>query len=196
MVPGHQWNLFHAQRMHGFTSLEMNQPLEAIDSFEQAHTTISKLATDFPNELKYQKWLKDHLIMMTRLVGDQKLAAEQEDSGAERNFAEYLHPFDQAVDQSPDESLAWNQRGIVHFNLKHWNDAARDFAKAAELAPDRRLIYRNWASSLWPQERWQQAANVLVKAVNLDLNLAGWRERYELAPALGRWECIAVPRCL
>ena len=180
-IVAHRWSLFHAQRMVGFTFMDLDQRRDAIRSFEEAHFTISSLATNHPDDSKYQKWLKDHLVMLTRLVGDQKPDAGQDDSGAERNFAEYLRPFDQAVDQSPDDWQAWHQRGIVHYNLKRWPDAAGDFAKAAELAPHRRLIYRNWASSLWPQERWQQAADVLVQAVNLDFNLAGWRERYELA---------------
>jgi tetratricopeptide (TPR) repeat protein len=80
---------------------------------------------------------------------------------------EALRSFDRQIEINPYDLYAYENRGAtLYFDLSRPDDAEKDFLKQIEIAPLEYYAYRDLASLKTSQGRWDEAADLLGRAVS------------------------------
>ena len=85
-----------------------------------------------------------------------------------KRYQEALTVFEQALQLDPDDTVAYNGKGLAFFELKRYQEALTAFKQAIELDPKFTNAYINKGQALYNLKRYQEALPALVKAIQLD----------------------------
>jgi tetratricopeptide (TPR) repeat protein len=89
-----------------------------------------------------------------------------------------LHSFDKAIEISPDDSIAWINRGVTLESIERYEEALESYEKGIELSPDESLPWRNRGGTLLRLQRYKEALESYEKAIELSPdNSVGWKNR-------------------
>ncbi len=86
------------------------------------------------------------------------------DSTPEQAIADYT----EAIELDPDNAMAYNNRGLVYYNLGDLEQAIRDYTKAIELDSKFALAYSNRGFAYYHSGDLEQAISDFNKAIELD----------------------------
>lgn len=83
-------------------------------------------------------------------------------------YEEALEFFDETLKDNPENSEAWNNRGLALFFLERYDKALEDFYKAFELDQDDTTPLMNIAHIHWKQDRYDEAIKSFDKALEVN----------------------------
>ncbi len=98
-----------------------------------------------------------------------------------------LRAFTSIAEVVPNSSTILNHAGYIMLSQKAYREAEDFFSAAIERRPDQHNPYRGLALALWYQEKFEEAAKVLEKALSIDFH-----PRYRNIQKLLRSDLTAV----
>ncbi len=100
-----------------------------------------------------------------------KFIDEGDNKSAEKAFSE-------AIKFNPENTLAWDNRGVAYINQKKYTQAIADFDKAIELNPNFYMAYDNCSYAYTELKKYEQAIQYSNKAIELNPKYAiAWNNR-------------------
>jgi superkiller protein 3 len=84
-------------------------------------------------------------------------------------YEEALQAIDKALELNPDNSYAWNNKGIALRNLGRHEEALQAYDKALELNPDYSNAWYNKGIALYNLGRHEEAQRASKKASELNM---------------------------
>lgn len=98
------------------------------------------------------------------------------------NYAAAIEILNQLTAYEPKHAENFVNRGLMHYNLKHYDQALADYDRAIDLDPDLDKAYSNRANLHAAQENWMDAIDDYDEAI--DLNPLNIRARLNQAITL------------
>ncbi len=96
---------------------------------------------------------------------------------------------DRALQRTPDDVKAWNNRGVALGNLERHEEALASFDHALELDPDDAGVWYNRGIALGDLGRYEEALSASDKSITAGIQLPdAFFDRIEYLIALGRWD--------
>ena len=93
---------------------------------------------------------------------------------SQRSWKALAVDFTRAIDAADPESVEWRiwrGRALAYAALGRWEEAAADFAKAAELQGDHAAVWRGLGRAYAELRQWEKAAGAWTKALALEPDL-------------------------
>ena len=87
-----------------------------------------------------------------------------------RKYEEAIKNYNKSIDLDPNNSYAYNNRGLTKNNLEQYFDAVKDYDKAIELEPNNSVIYYNRGLAKTHLWQYEEAIEDYNKAIELDNN--------------------------
>ena len=87
-----------------------------------------------------------------------------------RKYEEAIKNYNKSIDLDPNNSYAYNNRGLTKNNLEQYFDAVKDYDKAIELEPNNSVIYYNRGLAKTHLWQYEEAIEDYNKAIELDHN--------------------------
>ncbi|MEM9945327.1 MAG: tetratricopeptide repeat protein [Cyanobacteria bacterium P01_D01_bin.36] len=100
----------------------------------------------------------------------------------QQNYAAAIQIFNQLSAYEPNNADNFANRGLMHYNLKHYEQALADFDRALELNPELDKAYNNRANLHATQQNWLDALDDYDEAI--DINPLNMRARLNQAITL------------
>ncbi len=129
--PDYRWRLAGTNDQLGNLLRAIDRHDEAEASYREAIAVFKKLVAESPTSHDYQWHLGATRSNLTNLL---TATGRLEDAADVRREA--VTAYSRAIAGQADNSDAWFNRGALYAELGQWQNAASDFAKAAELTPD------------------------------------------------------------
>jgi len=86
------------------------------------------------------------------------------------NFTDAIVQFDKAINQNPNYTEAYGDRGASKANLGQYEGAITDYKKAGELGLKTSILYSNWGYAYYQLKQPDKALTYLEKAIEIDPN--------------------------
>ena len=87
-----------------------------------------------------------------------------------RKYEEAIENYNKSIDLDPNNSYAYNNRGLAKNNLEQYFNALKDYDKAIELDPNNSVIYYNRGLAKTHLWQYEEAIEDYNKAIELDNN--------------------------
>ena len=136
---------------------------------------LTKAVTKPPYRFRVDSWLShaDALLLMRK-------RAQRE--AKQHRYAAAIQIFNQLTVYEPDNADHFANRGLMHYNLKHYEQALTDYDHALELNPELDKAYNNRANLHATQKNWLDAIDDYDEAI--DINPLNIRARLNQAITL------------
>ncbi|MEI0566034.1 tetratricopeptide repeat protein [Brachyspira pulli] len=85
-------------------------------------------------------------------------------------YEEAIKNYNKSIDLDPNNSYAYNNRGLAKNNLEQYFNALKDYDKAIELDPNNSVIYYNRGVAKTHLWQYEEAIEDYNKAIELDHN--------------------------
>jgi len=144
-------------------------------SIRKASGAINPLASQPPYRFRVDSWLS-HADARLLLRKRARREAQQQ------NYTTAVQIFDQLIDYEPHNADYFANRGLMHYNLKRYEQALTDYNHALDINPKLDSAYNNRANLHATQKNWLDAIDDYDEAI--DINPLNVRARLNQAVTL------------
>ncbi len=153
--------------------------LEQLQQFEAAIASYDRavrLKPDFQLAVEHRKQVLSQLRQVDTLYHLQ-------------HYDEVLVSCDQAIQQNPDDPLAWFMRGMALDNLKRYEEAVIAYDRVVEMQPDDHVVWFKRGNVMEKLLRHEEAVASYYKVVQIQPdNYWAWHDRGRLLEGLQQHE--------
>ena len=168
-----------AQQVQG-TANEVNKSLKEIRIIKSQIEEHNRKLQDIDNKIKEVKNSLQYTVQEA-IKADFTIGQAEESNQSilyfnqaynEKDLDKKIELYTKAIELTPRDAEAYNNRGVAYYDKGEFNKAIKDFNKAIELNPKYAEVYSNRGSAYGEQGVFNKAIENYNKAINLKPNHA------------------------